>query len=876
MLYELVDSRLDIPPAPLRHVHRPRLLAALDTARDVPLVLVSAGPGTGKTVLLAEWARHTRLRVAWMRPTPDDDEPARLRALVTSALRIPADPRPAALVPPQGRPIDFVHAVLGHVQPGPAPLILVVDDAHVLTDPQVTGLLDTLVRCGHPRLHVVLAARRDPPLPLHRYRLAGHLRELRAADLALTPEETRELLAAHRVALPVSARNVLSARTEGWVAGVRLAAMHMEHAPSPARLVREMSFDHGGIGEYLMAEVLDRQPEPLRQVLIETSFLDEVTRPLAEAVTRLDGAGEMLAEFARDSTFVITLDTAATRFRYHRLFAEVLRYLLTRDRKHELPELAARAAACFESEGDLEHALSWAARAGDAHQAAAVLVRGGLSRAFARHRSVPQAELARVLSPASPDLGAVPPGPEFTLAVTALRAVTADAGTAARELALLARDTATANQRPGEAVRETGALAELILGLRAGDQQAVDRAAVRLTGPRTAADLRGAVLLAQASTHFWHGAHEDVAALLGQALAAARHGGPDELAAEVLGMTAYVDSSLGRPRHADDAALEASRLLRGQAGLRTPLSLRLAAVVKSVQQADFAVAARHLRHVRPSVAVSADPGLAGACALWRATVLAHSGSPHEAKAILEAASGPPLPLLDVHRDVILGGIETRLGRPEAALRRLERHRDGRFAALADVGCARAYLALDEVKAARQAVRRVLTSAASRPSRDVLVEAMLLGARIAELEHDTSRALEMITNALDVAQSELVLPFAAARDAFGSLLARHPGIASRWPAPPGGAPGSGSARQDRAAPHHPVTLTEREQSVLAYLATSMTAAEIAVELYLSVNTVKTHLAAIYRKLGASGRREAVRRARELELLLAPRGWFTRFG
>jgi LuxR family maltose regulon positive regulatory protein len=335
-------------------------------------------------------------------------------------------------------------------------------------------------------------------------------------------------------------------------------------------------------------------------------------------------------------------------------------------------------------------------------------------------------------------------------------------------------------------------------------------------------------------------------------------------------MTAYVAVSLGRPRHADDAALQARRLLRGQAGLRTPLSLRLAAVTRSVQQADFAVAARHLRHVRPPVTVSADPGMAGACALWRATVLAHSGSPQEAKAILEAASGSPLPLLDVHRDVILGGIETRLGRPEAALRRLERHRDGRFAALADVACARAYLALDDVKTARQAVRRVLTSAASRPGRDVLVEAMLLGARIAELEHDSSRALEMITNALDVAQSDFVLPFAAARETFGALLARHPGIAGRWPAPPGGAPGGGSARQERAVPHHPVTLTEREQSVLAYLATSMTAAEIAVELYLSVNTVKTHLAAIYRKLGASGRREAVRRARELELLLAPRG------
>jgi LuxR family transcriptional regulator, maltose regulon positive regulatory protein len=179
-----------------------------------------------------------------------------------------------------------------------------------------------------------------------------------------------------------------------------------------------------------------------------------------------------------------------------------------------------------------------------------------------------------------------------------------------------------------------------------------------------------------------------------------------------------------------------------------------------------------------------------------------------------------------------------------------------------------------VTGARQCIQRVLTSGTSRASRDVLVEAMLLGARIAQREHDTGRALEMITHALDVAPAALVLPFAEAREAFGCLLARHPGIASRWPAAPGGTPGNDSARHERAAPHPSVILTEREQSVLAYLATSLTAAEIAVELYLSVNTVKTHLAAIYRKLGANGRREAVRRARELELLLANR--FTRFG
>jgi LuxR family transcriptional regulator, maltose regulon positive regulatory protein len=894
MLYELVDSRLEIPPAPPRHVSRPRLLAALETARDVPLVLVSAGPGTGKTALLADWARRSRLRVAWMRPAPDDDEPARMRSLLASALRVSADPRPADMVPPQGRLIDVVHSLLGQLPGGQAPLILAVDDAHVLTDPRNTDLLDALVRCGHPRLHVVLAARRDPRLPLHRYRLAGHLRELRAADLAMTPGETHEMLAAHQVTLPASALNTLTARTEGWAAGVRLAAMRMEHAPAPAVLARELSFDRGSAGEYLMAEVLDRQPEPVRRVLVETSFLDEVTRPLAEAVTGLDGAGEMLAEFAWDNSFVITLDPAATRFRYHRLFAEVLRYLLARDRKHELPELAARAADCYGRAGDMERALYWAARAGDRQRAAAALVRGGLSRAFARRHAIPGTELAAVLPPAPGDRRPVALDPEITLATAALRAVTADARTAARALER-ARDAAAAGQRADQAadkraddaagrradradnaLRETRALVELLLGIRSGDARAVDAAAVRLIRKQPPGDLRGAVLLAQASAHFWHGAHEDVPGLLSQALAEARSGGSAALAAEVLGMTACADSYAGRPRHADDAMLAARGLLRGHPGLRTPLSLRLAAVVRSVQKADLAVAARHLRHVTAPAAIGANPGLAAACTLWRAAVLARSGRPHEAQAILETTGpettilettgpGPSLPLLVVHRDIILAGIETRTGRADAALARLEPYRDGRFAALADVASARAYLALDDVPSARRSVRHVLAAAASQSGRDVLVDAMLLRARIAERERDSCRALEMITNALDVAQGEIVLPFVEAREAFAALLARHPGVVSRWPAPPAGGQAGDAAGQEGAVRHRPVRLTRREQSVLAYLATSMTAADIAAELYLSVNTVKTHLAAIYRKLSVGGRREAVRRARELELL-----------
>ncbi|MBO0806178.1 MAG: helix-turn-helix transcriptional regulator, partial [Nocardiopsaceae bacterium] len=290
-----------------------------------------------------------------------------------------------------------------------------------------------------------------------------------------------------------------------------------------------------------------------------------------------------------------------------------------------------------------------------------------------------------------------------------------------------------------------------------------------------------------------------------------------------------------------------------------------------------------------SASVGIDPGIGAALTLWRASVLEHSGRAREAQAILDTGApesgvagsgasgsgvaGPALPMLEACRAVIGGRIDIRLGRPLAALRRLAPHRDGRFAALADVASGRAYLAAGDVKNARQSVRRVLTAASAQSSRYVLVDAMLLDARISERERDAGRALEMITSALDVARGEFVLPFAEAREELGGLLARHPGVAGRWPAPP---VGDLAVEEDQAARHCPVSLTQRERSVLAYLATSMTAGEIAAELYLSLNTVKTHLGAIYRKLGVGGRREAVRRARELELLLASRrgvrwGW-----
>ncbi|HSZ43180.1 MAG TPA: LuxR C-terminal-related transcriptional regulator [Trebonia sp.] len=834
----------------------------MDKASDVPLVLLSAGPGAGKTVLLAEWARRRRSHVAWLCPTPDDNEPARFRALLTAALRVPRLDFPDV---DQAGVADFVYWLREQLTDRRAPVVLAIDDAHVLTSPEIIDLLDQLVCHGSPRLHLVLSARHDPPLPLHRYRLAGQTREIRVPDLAMTLGEIHEVLIAHQVRLPVSAENALAARTEGWAAGVQLTAMRMEHSPAPHQLVDELSFDYGGVGEYFTAEVLAQLPDTHRRLLIETSFLDEVTAPLAEAITGLDGAGQMLTELARGNWFVVALDPAGTRFRYHRIFAEVLRYLLRRDRKRTMPELAARAASCFAHEGDHERALYWSAMAGDPHHVAAMLVRGGLADAFAHQRDIPSAALEAVLPLVTAD-GAAARDADIVLADAVLRAATAVPGVAAVELERF-QNAAVPGMRPDESTRRTAALVELMLGMRSSDRRAVDTAAAHLLNGQLPSGLCGAVLLAKASTHFWDGAPDDVDALLSEALSQAQRGGTVRLQAEVLGMIACVDAYRSRPRHADDAALRAHQLIRAHPGLRTPSALRLATAVRSVQKADLTAAARELRHASVPAAVSADQGLGAAFTLWRASVLALSGKPHEARVLLESETGGLSPsLLQAHRDIIFGEVETSLGRPQGALRYFEPHRKGRLAALADVPCARAYLALGDLQSARQSIRGALGVTDGHLSRYVLVEAMLLGSRIAGQSHDTGRALEMMTNALDVAHEELRLPFVLTRDTLGELLARHPALADRWPSPPASAAWDAgpTVTADRVI-KIPVQLTQREASVLAYLPTSMTAAEVADELYLSVNTVKTHLAAIYRKLGVRGRREAVRHARELELL-----------
>ena len=331
-------------------------------------------------------------------------------------------------------------------------------------------------------------------------------------------------------------------------------------------------------------------------------------------------------------------------------------------------------------------------------------------------------------------------------------------------------------------------------------------------------------------------------------------------------MSAFFHGYWSRRNRADQAAQRAHKLLRQHTDLETPPLLELAMAMRCLLAGDFKGRDEAIRRAATSSVAGLDPAVPVLLALGHADILLAHGADSEARAILQQIDGPLPPLLALQRDLLLAGLDMSLGRPRAALRLLRAYKDGPFGVIVAVPCARALLALNDVDGALTRVRKVLTTPSNQAGRYTLIDALLCEAQIIQDRGEPGAALELLVRALDVARDEITLPFVLATRTFAGLLARHPDAAARWPAPVAGLPAP-RAPGDRAAPAAslPEPLTEREFAVLRFLATSMSNSEIADELCLSVNTVKTHLAAIYRKLPARQRREAVLRARELELI-----------
>ena len=379
----LLATKLHVPRPQPGFVPRPRLVQALGEGLARGRVLVCAPAGFGKTALLADWARGGGLPVAWLGLDAGDNDPARFWHYAVAALdraRPGLAERVGPLLGPPP-PRSFEGLVTGlinelAVQPGPDEVLLVLDDYHLIDSGPVHESVAFLLENLPPGLLLVVSGRADPPLPLPRLRARGQLAELRAAELRFTTEEAAALLgAAAGPGLPDTAVAALTARTEGWAAGLQLAALSLQGRTDAAGFVAAFSGSHRFVLDYLADEVLDGQPGQVRAFLLETSVLERLSGGLCDAVTGRSGSQATLHHIERAGLFLVPLDEVRGWWRYHHLFADLLRARLQAEQPGRVQELH-RAAAAWCGEHDLaDDAVRHALAAGDAAWAAQLVER---------------------------------------------------------------------------------------------------------------------------------------------------------------------------------------------------------------------------------------------------------------------------------------------------------------------------------------------------------------------------------------------------------------------------------------------------------------------------------------------------------------------
>jgi LuxR family transcriptional regulator, maltose regulon positive regulatory protein len=336
------------------------------------LVLVCTPAGFGKTTLLADWAQSAQRPVAWLSLDADDNDPARFWRYVAAAFErvsVPVAERVGSLSTPGGEASSHavVTAVINQLEVLPDEVVLALDDFHVIESEPVHDGVAFLLDHLPPQLHLVIAGRSDPPLQLARLRAAGRLCELRAADLRFTPEETAAFLReVWGLDLAPEAVTILESRTEGWAVGLQLAALSLRDRPDPDVFLDAFTGTHRFILDYLSGEVLERQPEPVRAFLLQPSVLERLSGPLCDAVTGAPGGQDMLEALERANLFLVPLDEERRWYRFHHLFADLLRASLQRSNPALVPELHRRAADWCEQHGLIDDAVRHRLASGEA------------------------------------------------------------------------------------------------------------------------------------------------------------------------------------------------------------------------------------------------------------------------------------------------------------------------------------------------------------------------------------------------------------------------------------------------------------------------------------------------------------------------------
>jgi LuxR family maltose regulon positive regulatory protein len=881
----MLASKLTPPSAAFRQVTRPRLFDLLDAGAQQLLTLVSGPAGAGKTTLLASWSasRQPPGPVAWLSLDAGDNDAARFWTYVVAALcrsgAVPSASALRALEPPPGPDQAFLSHLVGGLAELPTPVVLLLDDLHDITDPTVLKGLGFLLRHGPPQLRLVLATRVDPPLPLQRLRVDGRLIQVRAADLAFTVDEVAELLAECELQQQLSEDDLaaLQARTEGWAAGLRLAALSLEGQPDPHQLVTQIAGEERSIADYLTGEVLERQPQELRYFLLRTCVVDELSGELADALTGGDDGESMLARLERANAFVVAVGSRRSSYRYHRLFAELLRYELRREAPGQAARLHRRAAGWYAERGLGDRAIEQALLAKDWRYAADLMVRHAPSHILRGDAATLHNQVGRL--PAE----LVQADPELALLAAADGLVRGDPQAAARH-ALTGPPGASEplHEQRRDRLALLRATLSTALAWQAGDLDQVMVAGEAALALRSRVgtdsvddDARAITLSNVGAAAMWAGQLDDAEPRLREGLAIATRPGPATVELTCLSqlgllhaLRGELDEALQWGRNALKVAAE-----HGWSSSTQAAGGHLALAWAHYYADDLGESSSHLDQAAAASGTGGQP-IALVVAILRARLQRARGDLTGALGTVAMArrdlSGwrPPTSLW---RWLLLTEAELHgsSGQPQSSRALLE-NLDERGPLLGGEALALARLRLAEGDAAGAAatIAPCLDGAAPCGFLMVPAEAWLVDALAHDALADHDRAAASLERALDLAeQGGQRRSFLDAGAPARSLLTRYrQRVPAFWSYVDELVQASAeSARGSLAPPRLIEHLTEREQTVLRYLPSLMTYEEIATDLVVSLNTVKTHAHGIFRKLGVTGRRQAVRSARELHLL-----------
>ena len=877
-------SKVTVPEVPGWAVARPRTEKLIAEGARGPLTSVTGPPGAGKTMAIASWAAAGTFpcTLAWVTLDEYDNKPRVFWSYVVAALRRAGLSMLRVLPGPSREAVEhaFLVRLASVLAAQDPPVVLVLDNLHLLTDPATLNGLGYVQRNAHPGLRLVVASRVDPLLPLHRYRLTGELAEIKADDLAFSVEESALILAHHDISLSEAAIEGLTERTEGWVAGIRLAALSLHGHPHPEQFVKELEAEDSAVTGYLVEEVLNAQPRPVRDMLIRTSVLDCVNADLASELTGDPQAAHVLPELARANAFVRPIGHGW--YRYHSSLVAVLRLKLQMEHSGRLMQLYQLAARWYQRHGLLNEAVRYAAEPGDWPLAAEIIVdEFAVGQLLDPRGSQP---LAQTFARMPRDGGWTQPQPWL---VTAASGPSSPACAASSAAALAAAD-AILERFPADSeipARLAAALIRLALSRRSGDLETATTAAGRvevLAGqlPIEAharhRELAVQLLSGRGMVGLWAGRLAAAAADFREGIAACVPETGYERA-DCLGYLALVEALQGQLSHAAEHAARGIEVMRSVSESVTGHVTSAASVALAyvhAQRGDMQAAHTQLKRAEAALRICPDRLVSALASLVAAQCRLAEGRAVAALEMIRRARqdwSPPgwlelrLTILESRAHVLAGDITAAVAAARSA--------DPESVPAAAAALAHAWLASGEYQQARELLDAAAEGRGETPE-GIGVAGWLVDACLSYSTGEARHGRRSLERGLLLAKPErMKLPFIMEQAWIRQVLRRDPELAHAYrevlePSATAPAAPPGQQRQPGVGQQAPLVverLSKREREVLTLLSGLLSTAEIASEMHLSLNTVKTHLRSIYRKLSAAHRGEAVRRARQLQLI-----------